>query len=53
MKKIILIGCLLLVAGCGQKGPLYIPEEAPTNQEEPENEESEQSNTLETVDGSF
>ncbi len=34
--KRILFVAILLAGGCGQKGPLFLPEEAPTNQEQPE-----------------
>ncbi|MEO0369560.1 MAG: lipoprotein [Pseudomonadota bacterium] len=32
---------VLLLSGCGQKGPLFIPEPAPTNQQELENKDTE------------
>lgn len=49
MRKVILIGLFLVLCGCGQKGPLFLPEQAPTNQEEPENKESEENNSVEVI----
>jgi predicted small lipoprotein YifL len=38
-KRLVFLAALCL-SGCGQKGPLFIPEQAPTNQQELENEEA-------------
>lgn len=32
-RVIVAVSCLLLLSACGQKGPLYMPEDAPDNQE--------------------
>jgi len=36
---IILLICLLLLVACGQKGPLYLPEEAPVEAAAADDEE--------------
>lgn len=49
MKKIFLLGLVLALSGCGQKGPLFLPKDAPTNQQHDQaRDESEQSDPLET-----
>ncbi|WP_284215532.1 LPS translocon maturation chaperone LptM [Agaribacter marinus] len=39
-KRVTLIMIMLLVCACGQRGPLYLPEQAQTNQENPEPEQT-------------
>ncbi|MEM0911658.1 MAG: lipoprotein [Pseudomonadota bacterium] len=43
MQKRRWLGCslfLLLMAACGQRGPLYLPEQPPENPEQPQPESS-------------
>lgn len=34
-----ILGLLVVLAGCGQKGPLYMPEETPDSQSDDQNED--------------
>lgn len=48
MKKFFLLGLMLALSGCGQKGPLYLPDDATTNEQQDQNSTgSEQSEKLE------
>lgn len=41
MKKLILLMMMMLSQGCGQTGPLYLPDAPPPIHVEPETEEEE------------
>lgn len=36
-KIALVMGLMLFLSACGQRGPLYLPEDAPSNKSEPEN----------------
>jgi predicted small lipoprotein YifL len=52
MALLLCVGLAVLVAGCGQRGPLYLPDEEPAGQEaqtqaspEDEQEENDEENS--------
>lgn len=52
MKKLFLLGLILVLSGCGQKGPLFLPKEAPANQQQDQSKaESEPSDQLDNDTG--
>ncbi|MDT0582191.1 LPS translocon maturation chaperone LptM [Brumicola blandensis] len=41
-----LMGLVLFLSACGQRGPLYLPKDAPANKPEPENRADAPESTL-------